>query len=191
MEILQRRVLLGGIVGLVIILLVSIFFVFIPKTRAMKKIDVEISGLRKQIKENEAKAKDIPKLEARIGQLDAQQKEFMSKVIPRAEMLAIVQKLIKLGEPYHLTYTEIQPPGLDTVLRVDKPESPIQPIPFVFTVQARFVDVAQYLRSLKDFPYYLRTPEMEIIGKDEIRPRIEAKILFNLYVSSLVAESKL
>jgi Tfp pilus assembly protein PilO len=189
MEILQRRVLLGGIIGLVIFLLISVFFLYIPKTKSMKKIEVEISSLRKQIKENEAKAKDLPKLEARIAQLDAQQKEFMSKVIPRDEMLAIVQKLIKLGEPYHLIYTEILPPGLDTVLKVDKPESPIQPIPFVFTVQAKFLDVAQYLASLKDFPYYLRTPEIEVVAKDELRPKVEVRILFNLYVSSLVVGS--
>jgi Tfp pilus assembly protein PilO len=191
MKIQQRRILLGGIAGLVILSLLSIFFLYIPKVRVAQKIEKEISGLRKQIKENQTMAQDIPKLQAQIERMDEQQKEFMSKVIPRAEMLAVVRELINSGEPYHLVYMEIQPPGLDTVLKVDRPGSPIQTVPFLFTVQAKFLEVAQYLETLKDFPYYLRTPEIEIIEKDEIRPKVEVRVLFNLYVSSLVSGSKL
>lgn len=186
MEFLQRKVLLGGIIGLIVISLIFVFFLYIPKIRHTSKVGDEINSLRRQIKENEAMAKDLGKLRAQVEKLENDQREFMAKVIPRSEMLSVVRELVNLGEPYQLIFSEIQPPGLDTVIRVDNPDSPLQPAPFIFTVQGKYLDIAQYLESLKDFPYFIRIPEIEIIGKDEIRPMIEARILVNLYVSSLV-----
>lgn len=191
MEILQRRVLLGGIVGLIVIILIFVFTLYIPKIRNTAKVNNTIVSLRKQIKENEAMAKDLEKLRAEVEKLENDQREFMAKVAPRSEMLSVVRELVKLGEPYQLVFTEIQPPGLDTVIRVDNPDSPIQPAPFIITVQGKYLDISQYLESLEDFPYFIRIPEIEVIGKDEIRPMVEVRILVNLYVSSLVVGRKL
>lgn len=186
MALLQRRVLFGGIVGIIVIILIFAVFLYVPKVRHASKIQSEIQGLKKQIKENEVMARDIGKLRAQIISLEESQKEFMSKVVSRSELLEVVHQLVKIGEPYKLIFSAIQPPGLDTILQTDNPDSPLKPIPFVFTVQGKYLDIAQYIESLKDFPYFLRTPEIEIIGKEEIRPMIEVRLLMNIYASSLI-----
>lgn len=55
------------------------------------------------------------------------------------------------------------------------------------TVQGRYVDVGKYIESLDKFPYFVRVPDVEIAGREDLRPEVEMKLLINLYASSLAA----
>lgn len=191
MELLQRRVLLGGLIGLLVIVIIFGLFLYRPKILRSRIVNSEVVNLRKQVKDNEAMARDIGKLRAQVVSLEDAQRAFMAKVAPRSDILSIVQQLITLAEPYHIVFTVIQPPGIDTLMRSDSPDRPLQPIPFVITIQGRYLDIAKYIESLSEFPYFLRTPEIEIITKDELRPLLEVRILINIYVSSLISSSNL
>jgi Tfp pilus assembly protein PilO len=191
MELLQRRVLLGGIIGLVILVLLFIFLLYLPQFKQQVKITHEVASLKKQLKDNEAIARDIVKIRAQVSDLENKEKIFMSQIVPRSELLAVIKELAQEGEPYHLTFTEINPPSLDTLIQIDNQGTPVSPVPFIVTVQGRYLEIAQFIESLKDFPYFVRTPEFEIIGKDEIRPMVECRILLNIYASSLVAGANL
>jgi Tfp pilus assembly protein PilO len=190
MELLQRKVILGGIIGLFVLIIIFVVFLYIPNINKMSKIDTEVNGLRKQIAENEAMAKDLGKLRNQIAGLEESQREFMARIVPRAEILTVVRQLVQQGDPYHLTFTEVRPPGLDTVMQSDNADSPIKPVPFQMTIQGRYLDIAQYIESLDAFPYFLRTPEIEVIGREDIRPVVETKVLINLFASSLVASNQ-
>lgn len=186
MELLKRRVLLGGLIGILLVIIIFAMFLYRPKIIRSVNVDKEVASLRKQVKENEAMARDLVKMRTQVADLEDAERSFMSKVAPRSDILSIVRQLIILGQPYHLVFTVIQPPGLDTLMQVDKTDRPLAPIPFVITVQGRYLDIAQFIESLKEFPYFLRTPEIEITSKDEISPNIESRILINIYASSLV-----
>lgn len=187
MEILKRRVLFGGLVVLLIIVIIFVVFLYRPKIVKRQMIEKEVASLRKQVAENEAMARDIEKLRAQVENLEEAQREFMSKVAPRSDLLDIVRKTVTLAQPYNLTFTEMQPPGLDTLLHTENPEKPLQPVPFVLTFQGRYLDIARFIESLKDFPYFLRTPEIEITAKEELKPVVEVRLLINIYASSLVS----
>lgn len=191
MEILQRRVLIIGSAILIVIIIFFVVFLYRPQFAQRAKIEEQVSELKKQLKEYEAMVKDIDRLRKQVISLEDARTEFMSKVAPRAELLTIVRQLIKLAEPHQLVFVEIHPPGLDTLNYNERPDAPVSPVPFIITVQGRYIEIGRFLEKLKDFPYYIRTPEFEIIGKDEIRPMVEAKILVNLYASSLITASKL
>jgi Tfp pilus assembly protein PilO len=186
MELLKRRVLFGGLIGILIVIIIFVVFLYRPKIIRSANVAKEVASLRKQVKENEAMARDLVKMRTQVADLEDAERFFMSKVAPRSDILTIVRQLIILGQPYHLVFTGIQPPGLDTLMQIDKTDRPLAPIPFIITVQGRYLDIAQYIESLKEFPYFLRTPEIEITSKDEIRPNIETRILINIYASSLV-----
>ncbi len=191
MELLQRKILLGGLIGLLVIIIIFGVFLYRPKIVQSRAVETEVANLRKQVKENEVMAKNLENLREQVGNLEEAQRAFMAKVAPRNEMLSIVRQLITLAEPYHLTFSEIRPPGLDTLMRSDNQDRPLQPIPFVITIQGRYLDIAQYIDNLKEFPYFVRTPEIEVIAKQEIRPVIEVELLINIYGSSLVSGSNL
>lgn len=190
MELLKRRVLFGGLIGLLLIVIIFAVFLYRPKIIRNAAVNKEVANLHKQVKENEAMAKDLGKLRMQVANLEESERSFMAKVAPRSEILSIIRQLVILGQPYHLVFTEIKPPGLDTLMQSDKPDHPLAPIPFLITIQGRYLDIAQYIESLKEFPYFLRTPEIEITNKDEISPNIEAQILVNIYASSLVLTDK-
>lgn len=189
MEILKRKVLLGGIIGIIVIIVLAIIFLYRPHIVTNRTVQKEIVDLRKKIKENEEMAKDISRLRDEVRVLEEEQRSFMSKVVPRSEMLSVVRQLVQLSDGYNLIFTEIKPPGLDTVLQVENSESPLKPVPFLLTVQGRYLDMARYLESLQSFPYFLRTPEIEITSRDDLKPMVEARLLINLYVSSLVVKT--
>lgn len=191
MAILQRKVLLIGSVLLVVIVIFFVMFLYRPHFARRAKIEEQISELKKQLKEYEAMAKDIDRLRKQVANLEDARAEFMSKIAPRSELLTTVRQLIKLAEPHQIVFVEIHPPGLETLNYTERPEAPVSPVPFTITVQGRYVEIGRFLEKLSNFPYYLRTPELEIIGKDDIRPMVEAKILLNIYASSLISASKL
>jgi len=191
MELLQRKILLGGLIGLLVIIIIFGVFLYRPKIVRSRAVDTEVANLRKQVKENEAMARNLDNLREQVVNLEESQRAFMAKVAPRNEMLSIVRQLVTLAEPYHLIFSEIRPPGLDTLMRSDNQDRPLQPIPFLITIQGRYLDIAQYIENLKEFPYFVRTPEIEVIAKEEIRPVIEIQLLINIYGSSLVSGSNL
>jgi len=191
MELLQRKILLGGLIGLLVIIIIFGVFLYRPKIVRSRAAETEVANLRKQVIENGAKAGDLYNLRKQVVNLEEAQRAFMAKVAPRNEMLSIVQQLVTLAEPYHLIFSKILPPGLDTLMHSDNQDRPLQPIPFLITIQGRYLDIAQYIENLKEFPYFVRTPEIEIIAKEEIRPVIEIQLLINIYGSSLVSGNNL
>lgn len=185
MGILQRKILFAGIIILILLALLSVIFLYQPKIRARAKIQAEANNLRKQIAEMKEMVKGIGTLRRQITQLEDQNAELMSHVVPRAQLLTLLRELAKIGERYNITFLEITPPGLDTMLQSETAERPIRPVPFQVVLQGRYLDIGAYLESLKHFPYFVKVPEFELTGKDEIRPAVEARILLNIYTSSL------
>lgn len=185
MEILQRKILFGGIVALIVLVILSIVFLYQPKIQARLKTQAEVTKLRNQLKEMQEMVKGIGALRSQIAKLESQNAEFMSHVAPRAQLLTLLRELAKIGERYNITFLEIAPPGLDTMLQFESADKPIRPVPFQIVLQGRYLDIGNYINDLTHFPYFVKVPEFEITGKDEIRPAIEARLLLNIYTSSL------
>ncbi|MCS7258626.1 MAG: hypothetical protein NZ601_04590 [candidate division WOR-3 bacterium] len=186
MEFLKRRVLFGGILGLCVIIIIFVVVLYRPHFQARAKIAKEVFNLKKEIKDAEAMIKDIPRLRTQVIALEDSNRLFMSKIIPRSEILSVVRNVVNKGNQFNLTFVEVRPPGLDTIIEADNPKSPLKPIPFVFTFQGRFFDAVKFIDALSSEPYFVRTPEIEIVARDDLRPQVEVKLLVNFYVSSLV-----
>jgi Tfp pilus assembly protein PilO len=85
---------------------------------------------------------------------------------------------------YHLEFVEIRPPGKDTLL-LSNTTTPLVGVPYQFTVRGRYLDIGRFVENLDKFRYFVRVPELEITGRDEIRPFVEARILINLYATKM------
>jgi len=77
------------------------------------------------------------------------------------------------------------------LLQQESPTTPLRTVPFMVTVQGRYIDVGQYVEGLDKFPYFVRVPDFEVNAREDIRPEIEAKLLVNLVASSLATGGKL
>jgi Tfp pilus assembly protein PilO len=185
-KILKRRVLIGGILGLILIVIIFIIFLYRPQFTQRSKIAKEVTSLKKQIKDNEQMVKEISRLKAQLIALEDSHRVFMSRILPRSAILPFVRRIVDEGQKYNLTFDEIKPPGLDTLITADNPKSPIKPVPFVLTFQGKFFDAMQFVDALSQESYFIRTPEIEIVSRDELTPAVEIKLLINFYVSSLV-----
>jgi len=129
--------------------------------------------------------KGIGALRRQITQLEEQNAELMSHVVPRAQLLTLLRELAKIAERYNISFLEIRPPGLDTMLQSETADKPIRAVPFQIVLQGRYLDIGAYIEHLNQFPYFVKIPEFEVTGKDEIRPAVEARLLLNIYASSL------
>jgi Tfp pilus assembly protein PilO len=191
MALLERRVL---IIGLAAYLLLAIFFWFVlyqPRLQARARNAKQAAQLQKQLDETRARVKGIGRLRERVAELEKANAEFVARVVPRSQMLTMLRQLAQLAADRKVRFLEIAPPSLDTLLQQEAPTSPLRSVPFLITVQGRYIDIGQYVESLDKFPYFVRVPDFEVNAREDIRPEVEAKLLVNLYASSLATGGKL
>ncbi len=191
MALLERRVL---IIGLAVYLLLAIFAWFAlyqPRLKARQRNASQAAQLQKQLDETRERVKGIGRLREQVAQLQQTNAEFIGRVVPRAQMLSMLRQLAQLAADRKVRFLEIDPPSLDTLLQQESPAAPLRSVPFLITVQGRYIDIGQYVESLDKFPYFVRVPDFEVNAREDIRPEVEAKLLVNLYASSLATGGKL
>ncbi|MEN9979754.1 MAG: type 4a pilus biogenesis protein PilO, partial [candidate division WOR-3 bacterium] len=67
----------------------------------------------------------------------------------------------------------------------------VRPVPFMVTVQGRYLDIGRFVEGLGDYPYFVRVPDFDFSAREDIRPEVEAKLLVNIYASSLAGRGDL
>ena len=191
MALLERRVL---IIGLAVYLLLAIFVWFAlyqPRLKARQRNAAQAAQLQKQLDDTRERVKGIGALREQVAELQQANAQFIARVVPRSQMLSMLRQLAQLAADRKVRFLEIDPPSLDTLLQQESPTAPLRSVPFLITVQGRYIDIGQYVESLDKFPYFVRVPDFEVNAREDIRPEVEAKLLVNLYASSLATGGKL
>lgn len=191
MGILQRRVVFIGLVVYILLGIAAWFLLYQPRITARQKAVKEIAELRKQLDETKARIAEMPRLRQKKEQLEQEISDIWARVVPRSEMLGLFRKISQEAERQRVHFMEIVPPGLDTLLQEEGPSAQVRPVPFMVTVQGRYLDIGRYIQSLGGYQYFVRVPDVDINAREDIRPEVEAKMLVNIYVSSLAGESGL
>jgi Tfp pilus assembly protein PilO len=188
---LERRILVVGLAAYLLLAIFAVIVLYRPRLAARQRNAAQVADLRKQLDETKARVKGIGKLRSQVAELDAANAAFTARVIPRAQMLSMLRELAGLAGERRVRFLQVAPPGLDTLLQQESPSTPLSSVPFMVTVQGRYLDIGQYVESLDKFPYFVRVPDFEVNARDDIRPEVEAKLLVNLYASSLATGGKL
>jgi len=191
MALLERRILLIGLAAYAALAVFAWFVLYQPRLQARQREATQVAQLQKQLDETRARVKGIGRLRQRLGEMQDANVAFVARVIPRTQMLTLLRQLAQGGAEQKVRFLEIQPPGLDTLLQQESSTAPLRVVPFLVTVQGRYLDVGRYVEGLDKFPYFVRVPDVEINAREDIRPEVEMKLLVNLYASSLSSGSKL
>jgi Tfp pilus assembly protein PilO len=187
MAILERRVLLIGLVVFILLGVFAWFILYQPQMKARQKSATEATKLDKELAETRRRVQGIGRLRQRLVELEEANAAFSARIIPRSEVLGMLRRLASMAEDRKVRFLEVSPPGLDTLLQEETTSKPVRGVPFYVTAQGRFIDIGRYVESLGDFPYFVRVPDFEITAREDIRPEVEVKLLVNLYTSTLVA----
>jgi Tfp pilus assembly protein PilO len=188
---LERRVLIIGLAAYLVLALLAVFLLYRPRLQARQQNAAEAAQLQKQLDETRARVKGIGKLRERVAELQQANAQFIARVVPRSQMLSMLRQLAQLAADRKVRFLEIAPPSLDSLLQQESPTAPLRSVPFMVTVQGRYIDIGQYVESLDKFPYFVRVPDFEVNAREDIRPEVEAKLLVNLVASSLATGGKL
>ena len=191
MAFLERRVLIIGLAAYVVLALLAVFLLYRPSLQARQRNAAQSAQLQKQLDDTRARVQGIGQLRQRLAELQQANAQFVARVVPRSQMLSMLRQLAQLGADRKVRFLEIAPPSLDTLLQQESPTTPMRSVPFTVTVQGRYIDIGQYVESLDKFPYFVRVPDFEVNGREDIRPEVEAKLLVNLVASSLTTGGKL
>lgn len=191
MGIIERRVVIIGLIVYIALGVAAWFLLYQPRINARRKAAKEIAELRKELEETRSRIAQLPRLRVKKEQLEQEIGDIWSRIVPRSEMLGLLRRISREAEGRRVHFLEIIPPGLDTLLQVEGPTVQVRPVPFLVTVQGRYLDVGRYLQNLGGFQYFVRVPDVDINARDDIRPEVEAKLLLNIYVSSLAGGGSL
>lgn len=188
---LERRILVAALVVYLLLAVFAVVVLYRPRLAARQRNAAQVAELRKQLAETQARVKEIGRLRARVAELEAANAAFAARVIPRSQMLSMLRELAALANNNRVRFLQISPPGLDTLLQQESSSEPLRSVPFMVTVQGRYLDVGRYVEGLDRFPYFVRVPDFEVSAREDIRPEVEVKLLFNLYASSLAGGGRL
>jgi Tfp pilus assembly protein PilO len=191
MAILERRVLIIGLAVCVLLAIFAVFALYQPRLKARQSNAAQAASLQKQLDETRARVKGIGRLRERVAELQQTNAQFIARVAPRGQMLSMLRQLAQLAADRKVRFLEIAPPSLDSLLLQESPTAPLRSVPFLITVQGRYIDIGQYVESLDKFPYFVRVPDFEVNAREDIRPEVEAKLMVNLVASSLATGGKL
>lgn len=191
MALLERRVLIIGLAAYVVLAILAVFVLYQPRLKARQQNAAQAAQLQKQLDDTRARVKGIGQLRERVAELQQSNAQFIARVVPRAQMLSMLRRLAQLAADRKVRFLEINPPSLDSLLLQETPTAPLRSVPFMVTVQGRYIDIGQYVESLDKFPYFVRVPDFEVTAREDIRPEVEAKLLVNLVASSLAMGGKL
>jgi Tfp pilus assembly protein PilO len=191
MALLERRALIIGLAAYVLLAIVVWFVLYQPRLQARQRNATQAAQWQKQLDETRERVKGIGRLREHVAELQQTNAEFIARVVPRAQMLSMLRQLAQLAAERKVRFLEIAPPSLDTLMQQESPTAPLRSVPFLVTVQGRYIDIGQYVESLDKFPYFVRVPDFEVNAREDIRPEVEAKLLVNLYASSLATGGKL
>lgn len=188
---LERRVLLIGLAVFILLGVFAWFVLYQPNLSSRQESAAEAAKVARELEETRERVKGTPRLRARVAELQEANAAFAARVMPRSEMLTMLRRLAAMAADQRVRFLEIAPPGLDTLLEEETATKPLRAVPFMVTIQGRYVDVGRYVESLDRFPYFVRVPDFEVIARLDIRPEVEVKILLNLFASSLTADEQL
>jgi len=191
MAILERRVLIIGLAVCVLLAIFAVFVLYQPRLKARQSNAAQAAQLQKQLDETRTRVKGIGRLRERVAELQQANAQFIARVVPRGQMLSMLRQLAQLATDRKVRFLEIAPPSLDSLMQQESPTAPLRSVPFLITVQGRYIDIGQYVESLDKFPYFVRVPDFEVNAREDIRPEVEAKLLVNLVASSLATGGKL
>lgn len=187
----ERKVIIVGLVVYLLLGLAALLLFYQPRFKAHRKASTEAAELRRQLQETLERVKQTPQLRQRKARIEAEIADIWARIVPRSEMLLMLRRLATEARSNRVNFLEILPPGLDTLLQEENPATPVRPIPFTVTVQGRYLDIGRYIEGLTDFPYFVRVPDLEVSGREDIRPEVEAKLLLNIYASTLAGGGRL
>ncbi len=190
-SLIERRVLLIGLAVCVLLGIFAWFVLYQPRVQSQRRSSAEAAEVQKELDETRERVKQTPRLRQRVAELQEANAAFSARVMPRSEMLTMLRRLASIAAQYRVRFLEIAPPGLDTLLQEETSSNPLRSVPFYATVQGRYIDVGKYIESLDKFPYFVRVPDVEVAGREDLRPEVEMKLLVNLYASSLAAGGQL
>jgi Tfp pilus assembly protein PilO len=181
----ERRILLIGLVVMAGLAVAAALFLYMPNIAKRNRNRAEVAKLDKEIKELREMAAGIEQLRRRVIESEKQVAEFNARVARYDSLYYLVQEITDAGRRnYKLEFVEIRPPGKDTLMLTGV-TAPLVGIPYQLTIRGRYLDIGRFIESLDRFRYFVRVPELEILGKDEIRPFVEARLLINLYATRL------
>lgn len=104
-----RIVILIGTI--VVILGLFVYFIYLPKTQAIKETNEEIDKLNQNLKVAIMTAKKLPQLKAKKAQVDAQFKEALKLLPDKKEIPSLLRQVTQLGNDSQLDFRLFLPKG--------------------------------------------------------------------------------
>jgi Tfp pilus assembly protein PilO len=181
----ERRILLGGLIALAALTIIAVLFLYLPNVARRSHNLAQVKQLNLDIQDMKQKAASVDDLRRKVVESEKEVTEFSARVASYDSLYPLVSELMNDAQQgYRLEVVEVRPPAKDTLLMTNI-SAPLVPIPYQITVRGRYLDIGQFLESLDRFRYFVRVPEIEVVGRDEIRPFVEARLLLNIYATKM------
>ena len=161
----KKKLIIPGIS--LVVLLILIFFVYLPLIQRLKQARSKVI----------LKEKEISELQAQTQILSRKEKKKLPSL---KEVSLAIDELSKLGADNKIDFISIDPRQTKTAKSM-----PYQILPIEMVVEAEYKNLGIFLGSLESLKQSLVTLERLEIQRDEkILPRLKARLIVNMYLKN-------
>jgi Tfp pilus assembly protein PilO len=136
----------------------------------------QINMLQDQLTANQSRASDLPKVIARVDDLQRMVKRYDKQMPKQVEMGQFLQEVGYIGQSSLLTNWDT---GLGTINRTEL----YGELPVTFKFQGDFMNVVEFLHKLEDMQRLTRVKDITIHSLDQKVGRVEVDLIMNIYYS--------
>lgn len=179
---LQERI-IAGISALVVISAAWFFLYYSPKTAEIERFKQEIESLRTEIQRSSTDPFLIDTLKKNIEELEASIARNELMVLP-VDSIAYVTEVIKEKCLTHnLEITEPVSPDKEALFATggDSLETGIKMVQVQLGVRGTFFDIGKFIEGFKDFPFLIKTGEIEIATDNDLYPDLQASMIVHVF----------
>lgn len=184
----NKRILVGSTVAAVLLLGFLIFAHF-PKHRVVTELKAHLKNIEQQIEITQTMLGDLGKLGQVLVDMQEELVAFESRLPDKEKISLILTELTNLARLSFVEVVSIKPqeavPLLDSSQQpISLGKNPLKSLKLELNLRAPYQAIAEYVKSIQDSLNILATiDEIGITRNEEITPRLEARLIFTVYIA--------
>jgi len=165
------------IASVLLIILAGTWFLFLyqPEVSKLQLLKEKTEDVLLQLQSLRVTDEQLNALEQKVAVLRAEIATAQSRIMPKNDLPAIVDKLRRKGERYGMKFNNIIPDynSLVDAQTEEQAETDILQLTIHLKMQGYYKNLGRFIESLEDMPVFVSVGELSINYQEKVHPELE------------------
>jgi Tfp pilus assembly protein PilO len=149
---------------------------YLPATRRMETLRLQIQSKKRELEQNQNKARNLPILALEVQQLESQVRTYDRQFPRQPELGQFIRDITQISQQLSLGEWKYQPGA-------PRRGNAFYELPIQMQFQGQFPNVEAFLRQVEDMQRLTRVRRIHIKGRSGMAGAVEVEMAMNIYFS--------